>query len=245
MSFLAVGYGIGGGIRIKCVNTIQLLASKKKKALYALQTNIDALCNKYGLNKIGFLTLTFADDVQCHKEATKRFNSLATNVLKNKYSAWIRISERQKSGRWHFHLIVVCKNDIRRGLRFDQLKNRNYRSANAALRGQWEFWRSTAKKYSFGRTELLPVKTDSSRIAAYLAKYLSKAERTADDKGARLVAYSSKVLRVCTQSFSWFKGGQSWRKACALFFTVYKVPQDRYWAYKYGEEIKQMSLLFA
>ena len=243
VSFLAVGYGIGGGIRIKCVNTIQLNASKKKKALFALQTNINALCQRYGTNKIGFLTLTFADDVQCHKEATKRFNSLATNILKNKYESWIRISERQKSGRWHFHLVVVCKDDIRRGLRFDELKNKQYKSANVHLRGEWRFWRSMAKKYNFGRTELLPVRTDSQRIAAYLAKYLSKGERKSEDKGARLVSYSSKVLRVCTQSFSWFKGGQSWRKACALFFTLYKVPQDRYWAYKYGDEIKQISLL--
>ena len=137
------------------MNTIQLLASKKKKAVFALQTNIAALCNKYGTNKIGFLTLTFADNVQCHKEATKRFNSLATNVLKNNYLAWVRISERQKSGRWHFHLVIACKNDIRRGLKFDELKNRNYKSANTALREQWAFWRTTAKKYSLGLTHSL------------------------------------------------------------------------------------------
>ena len=225
------------------MNTIQLNASKKKKSLFALQTNIDAMCGRYGLSKIGFLTLTFADDVQCHKEATKRFNSLATNVLKNNYLAWVRISERQKSGRWHFHLIVACNDDIRRGLRFDELKNRNYKSANTALRNQWRFWRDTAKKYNFGRTELLPIRKSGEAVAAYMAKYLTKNQRTPEDKGARLVSYSSKVLRVCTQSFSWFKGGQSWRKACALFFTLYKVPQDRYWAYKYGDEIKQMALL--
>ena len=201
------------------------------------------MINKHGLNKIGFLTLTFADDVQCHKEATKRFNSLATNVLKKKYKLWIRVSERQQSGRWHFHLLVVCSGDIKRGLRFDELKNKNYKSANGLLRGEWSFWRDVAKKYNFGRTELLPIRKSGQAVAAYMAKYLSKGERTADDKGARLVSYSSKVLRVCTQSFSWFKGGQSWRKACALFFTLYKVPQDRYWAYKYSDQIKQMALL--
>ena len=226
------------------MNTIQLNASKKKKSVFALQTNITAIINKHGINKIGFLTLTFADDVQCHKEATRRFNSLATNILKNKYLAWVRISERQKSGRWHFHLIVVCKNDIRRGLRFDELKNRNYKSASTALRDQWRFWRATAKKYNFGRTELLPVRTNSQRLAAYLAKYLTKSIRTSADKNARLVSYSSKVLRVCTQSFSWCGGGaKKWRQACALFFTFNKVPVCRYWAYKYGDEIKQIALL--
>ena len=226
------------------MNTIQLLASKKKKAVFALQTNIAALCNKYGTNKIGFLTLTFADNVQCHKEATKRFNSLATNVLKNNYLAWVRISERQKSGRWHFHLVIACKNDIRRGLKFDELKNRNYKSANTALREQWAFWRNMAKKYKFGRTELLPIKTDSERVAAYLAKYLTKSERNADDKGARLVSYSSKVLRVCTQRFSWCGGGaKKWRQACDIFFMLYKMPVEKHWAYKYGEQIKKIALL--
>ncbi|MCB1660348.1 MAG: hypothetical protein KDI39_19165, partial [Pseudomonadales bacterium] len=60
------------------MDTIQLNASKKKKQVFALQTNINAMIAKHGLDCIGFLTLTFADDVQCHKEATKRFNSLAT-----------------------------------------------------------------------------------------------------------------------------------------------------------------------
>ncbi len=224
------------------MNTIQLLASKKKKAAFALQTNIAALCEKYGTNKIGFLTLTFADNVQCHKEATKRFNSLATNVLKNKYLAWVRVSERQKSGRWHFHLVIACKHDIRRGLKFDELKNRNYKSANTALREQWAFWRNMAKKYKFGRTELLPIRKSGEAVAAYMAKYLTKGERMADDKGARLVSYSSKVLRVCTQRFSWCAGGaKRWRQACALFFMVYKITPDRYWCYKYGDQIKHMA----
>lgn len=226
------------------MNTIQLLTSKKKKAAFALQTNIAAMIGKYGMERIGFLTLTFADNVQCHKEATKRFNSLATNILKNKYESWVRVSERQKSGRWHFHLIVACKHDIKRGLKFEQLKNKNYQSANKALRGEWSFWRDVAKKYNFGRTELLPIRKSGEAVAAYMAKYLTKGERTADDKGARLVSYSSKVLRVCTQRFSWCGGGaKKWRQACDIFFMVYKITPDRYWCYKYGEQIKQMSLL--
>jgi hypothetical protein len=226
------------------VNTIQLLASKKKKAAFALQTNIAAMIGRYGIERIGFLTLTFADNVQCHKEATKRFNSLATNVLKNKYESWVRVSERQKSGRWHFHLVIACKNDIKRGLRFDELKNKNYKSANKALRGEWRSWRSIAKKYNFGRTELLPIRKSGEAVAAYMAKYLTKGERTADDKGARLVSYSSKVLRVCTQSFSWCGGGaKKWRQACEIFFMLYKIPKVKHWAYKYGEQIKKIALL--
>ena len=101
-----------------------------------------------------------------------------------------------------------------------------------------------AKKYNFGRTELLPIRKSGEAVAAYMAKYLTKGERTADDKGARLVAYSSKVLRVCTQSFSWCGGGaKRWRQACDIFFMLYKIPMVKHWAYKYGDQIKQMALL--
>jgi hypothetical protein len=175
---------------------------------------------KFGIDYIGFLTLTFADDVQCHKEATKRFNSLATGVLNERYLQWVRVSERQKLGRWHFHLVVVSKQDIRRGVDFEAIKNRRYKDgANTALRTEWAFWRKTSKKYGFGRTELLPVRKTGEALAAYVAKYISKgfAFRQSQDKGARLVSYS-KGARVCGSRFS-FVGGRSheWRLRCRLF----------------------------
>ena len=190
-----------------------------RKAGFIVKTNIHAMCEKYGINHIGFLTLTFADDVQCHKEATKRFNSLATNVLNVRYSQWVRVSERQKSGRWHFHLVVVSKQDIRRGVDFAAIAKRDYKSASPALRSEWFFWRTTAKRYGFGRSELLPVKKTGEALASYVAKYISKgfSYRRDEDKGARLVSYS-KNARVCGSRLS-FVGGRSheWRLRCKLF----------------------------
>jgi len=190
-----------------------------RKAGFIVKTNIHAMCEKYGINHIGFLTLTFADDVQCHKEATKRFNSLATNVLNVRYSQWVRVSERQKSGRWHFHLVVVSKQDIRRGVDFAAIAKRDYKSASPALRSEWAFWRNTAKRYGFGRSELLPVKKTGEALASYVAKYISKgfSYRRDEDKGARLVSYS-KNSRVCGSRLS-FVGGRSheWRLRCKLF----------------------------
>lgn len=190
-----------------------------RKAGFIVKTNIHAMTERFGINCIGFLTLTFADDVQCHKEACKRFNSLATNVLNVRYAQWIRVSERQKSGRWHFHLVVVCKQDIRRGVDFAAIAKRDYKSASPALRAEWAFWRNTAKRYGFGRSELLPVKKTGEALAAYVAKYISKgfSYRRDDDKGARLVSYS-KGSRVCGSRFS-FVGGRShqWRLRCKLF----------------------------
>ena len=202
-----------------------------RKAGFIVKTNIHAMCEKYGINHIGFLTLTFADDVQCHKEATKRFNSLATNVLNVRYLQWVRVSERQPvSGRWHFHLVVVCKQDIRRGFNHahyeSNQKNRKIKGykkllhdANDSLKAEWKFWVATSKKYGFGRSELLPVKKTGEALASYVAKYISKgfSTRRDDDKGARLVSYS-KGSRVCGSRFS-FVGGKvkEWRLRCRLF----------------------------
>lgn len=190
-----------------------------RKSEFIIKSNVHAMIECYGLNLIGFLTLTFADDVQCHKEACKRFNSLATNVLNVRYVQWIRVSERQKSGRWHFHLVVVCKQDIRRGVDFAAISKRDYKSASPALRAEWAFWRNTSKPYGFGRSELLPVKKTGEALASYIAKYVSKgfAYRRRDDKGARLVSYS-KGSRVCGSRFS-FVGGKvkEWRLRCRLF----------------------------
>ena len=69
--------------------------------------------------------------------AIKKLPSVLTprhQRIKNKYLSWIRINERQQTGRWHFHLVIVCKDDIRRGLRFDELKIVTIKSANTALR---------------------------------------------------------------------------------------------------------------
>ena len=97
--------------------------------------------------------------------------------------------ERSKSGRLHFHLLVVCREDIRSGFDFAAVKRRDYRSASEYLRGEWAFWRKACPKHNFGRCELLPVKKDGERAAGYLAGYIGKhlRARYAEDKRARLV----------------------------------------------------------
>ena len=79
-----------------------------------------------------------------------------------------------KSGRIHFHLIVNTRQNIRNGLNFRQIQAKNYSSANKALRQLWVLLRENMGKYGFGRSELLPVKTNSKGLARYVAKYIAK-----------------------------------------------------------------------
>lgn len=184
---------------------------------HVLTLEIQQLAKAFGVENLGFLTLTFADPVTDLKEAQKRFRSLNTNVISKRYRRAIGVWERQRSGRIHFHLVVVCRDNIREGFDFDQVERHNYRSANLALRQEWAFWRKTAPAYRFGRTELLPVKSSADGIARYVGKYVSKhvnARRSAD-KGARVVRFIGykSGQRTANARFSWAEGnGFLWRQ---------------------------------
>lgn len=187
-SNISIGEGIPKEHR-ECYNR---LSANHRKAAFKLSKSVGRLCGKWGVERVGFLTLTFADHVTCAKEAGRRFNSLRSNVLAERYGESICVLERQKSGRIHFHLLVVLACDIRTGFSFDQAAAGDYRSANAQLRAEWAFWRQTAKLYGFGRTELMPVKSNEDGLSKYVGKYIAKhvGAREERDKGVRLVRYS-------------------------------------------------------
>ena len=200
------------------------LSQQHRKSACALAWNVQALVDRYGIASIGFLTLTFADPVVCPKAAQQRFNSLATHVLRVRYRDYIRVSERQKSGRLHYHLLVVMPEgvDIRTGCDFDAFSRGVYRSAPAALRAEWTAWRVTAPRFRFGRTELLPVRSTSEGIARYVGKYISKgvANRNSMDHGARLVEYS-RGARIANTKFGWAtSGATAWRNKLAMFARI-------------------------
>lgn len=229
--------GPGGSPALPCLNSNICIMEGGKltpagaRTAYALQQNVANLAAKFGLEKLGFLTLTFADKVVSMKEAQRRFHSLRTNVLRLRYREFLGVPERMKSGRIHFHLLVVLNEDIWTGfdwnayvgasgfwdrwqasgktdvsaLGWHQRLTSDYaRSANDHLRSEWAFWRKTARSYRFGRTELLPVRSTAEAISVYVGKYIAKHmfEREEWDKGYKLVLYSPGA-RTCTAKFGW------------------------------------------
>lgn len=197
----------------------QRFSTQHKKSACALAWNVEFLAEKYGLERLGFLTLTFAQDIKDPREAQRRFNSLATNVLRSRYADYVRVWERTKKGRIHYHLLVVLPVDIRTGVDFAQLEAGCYTSAGLELRKEWAFWRRTAKEYGFGRTELLPIKSTAEGIARYVGKYISKhiSQREEQDKGFRLVEYSRGARQVSTRFAFNSKGSQQWRRKLEVF----------------------------
>ena len=198
------------------------LSGPHRKVAAALSWNVAHVCQRYGMERVGFLTLTFADHVLCAREASRRYHSLATHVLSKRYAAVVRVLERQKSGRIHYHLLVVLPDDIRTGADFDAFAQRDYKSANNHLRREWAFWRHTAPQFGFGRTELMPIRSDANALGQYVGKYIGKhiGQREERDKGVRLVSYS-KDARMATSKFtSVDKYSTEWRAKVQTFACI-------------------------
>ena len=228
--------------------------NSRKRTAFILAESVEKLTNIHPIEKLGFLTLTFKDHVTCPKEAQKRLNSLISHVIKPRYGLYIGVFERQKNGRIHYHFLVSLQDDIRTGVDFNAIKKRDYRTASKALRDEWSFWRKTAEKYRFGRTELLPIKSTSQAIKYYVGKYISKsvtADKDRRDKGVRLPRYS-KGVKAGNIRFAFIsEGATKWRKAVAFFAELlsdhFKQPITEMdhiterlgnrWAYKYRNYI--------
>jgi len=180
------------------VEKINILTGGHKRSAHCLAVEIRAMAKQFGIERIGFLTLTFEEHIIDIREAQRRFHSVATGILKERYKRGVWVWERQESKRVHFHGVVVLGADIRSGCDFKAIEAGDYSSANKALAAEWKFWRhrrqggeGRAEDYGFGRHEFLPVKSNEDGIAYYVGSYIgaSVRARIAGDKGARLVRY--------------------------------------------------------
>jgi hypothetical protein len=236
----AHGGAVGTAAALPCLNTINCnegkndclnqLSAGQRKTAFALKLNVLWLIEKHGLERIGFLTLTFARHIVAYKEAQKALHSLMTGVLKNHYPEYIIVMERMDSKRIHYHLLVVMAEDIRTRFDFAAVKRGDYRSAGDYLRKEWKFWRDTAPRYGFGRTELLPIKKTAEGVAKYVGKYVAKhiGQRLPEDKGARLVRYSKGANPVGTR-LSWVSpGAMMWRAKLGTFCRSLNLNSDNY-----------------
>ncbi len=195
------------------------LSGPRKKVAATLTENIRYLCEKHGMERVAFFTLTFADHVTDPAEAQRRLHSLTAGVLDQRYPHRIRVFERQKSGRIHYHFVVVVPDDIRTGVDPDAIARGDYKTANAALRREWAFWHKTSKKYGFGRHNLQPVKSSHDALALYVGKYIGKGFqfRNEADKGVRLVSYSGDARHMTCKHTAVNKYSDQWRAKCLTF----------------------------
>ena len=186
------------------------LPGTKWKQADALIRNIAWLVKIFGPERIGFVTLTVGDfitggkfrNLRDRQEAQRRFHSYLTNGLSKRYRCGVVVTERHLNGGIHFHLAVVTSQDIRGHLDFDAcfppkdphgkpVREPDYRTANAAIKGEWAYLRRACKSYGFGWHQLQPMRETGEALGCYLGKYLMKdwAQRPPEDKGARCLRY--------------------------------------------------------
>ena len=203
------------------------LQNLDRKRAFALGENCRYFIEKHGIERIGFLTLTFLAMIVDPKEAQAMFNSLATGVLRPMFGDYVRVIEphrKKRRGAIHYHLLVACPCDIRTGFDFDAIRRRDYRSASPGLRSIWARLRNRLPGYGFGRSELLPIKSTAEGAARYVGKYLGKSRsiRAGDTdgvswKGVRTVQYSQ-GWRPVSLRFAWWEGkeggARDWRDLC-------------------------------
>jgi len=175
-------------------------AQRLKRLIVELE--IQGMVIRWGVERIGFLTFTFADEVKTIKEAQRRFNSMNSNGFSGRYAEWVCVVQRHKDNRIHFHLVVVLDQDIRTGFDFKAVKARDYSSASSYLKAEWAWLRALMPEYQFGRHELLPVRLTEG-FGKYVARYVGRSEDTRQgEKGARLVRYSKGFIRTVCGPFS-------------------------------------------
>jgi len=221
----------------------------KAKQASALAYNIKWMADTFGIERVGFLTLTVGDTINGkfikvseRAEASRRFNSIM-NRIRERYQCGVIVTERHKDGGIHFHLVVVLSFDARTGFDFDRVKRRDYRSVSKELRDEWLWWRENQAKYGFGRHELTPIKSNGEAIGRYVGKYLGKSceARTDDDYGGRCVRYFgrwSKSGTKCGPPMS-SRHGTLTKRACAWRECAKQV---QIWTKHLGVEINEHNI---
>ncbi|HEX3716571.1 MAG TPA: hypothetical protein VH595_01275 [Verrucomicrobiae bacterium] len=141
----------------------------------------------------------------------KRWHSLLSNVIANRYGDWVCVLEMHSDGVWHFHVVVSVEADIRTGTDIETLTNyslpykmrRGVRFRNEALATEWSHLRGVCCKYRFGRAELMPIKKNGEALARYVAGYLAKSwARVPSGRKSRLVRLSRSLSGNITMRFS-------------------------------------------
>jgi hypothetical protein len=100
-----------------------------------LRCNLQDLIERVGIDRVGFMTLTFPFIIWSRKRAEKRFHSFETHVLSELVDEYIAVPERQENGSLHYHLAVAFPFDIRSGFHFASCSAANLIKKHSYLGG--------------------------------------------------------------------------------------------------------------
>lgn len=233
-----------GATSLPCLSSVNCdkgradLTPAQRKTAHALAANVSHFVETYGVENVGFLTITFGGKLDW-KEAQRRFHNYARRVLSKWFGDYIRVLEFQRNGNPHYHLVVACPGDIATGFNWTHYEAVRdwYGNGRKGRRPRGNLGRTelltrihaellqTAMAYRIGRMELVPIRTCAEAIGRYVGGYLQKglAGKKPEHKRARSVCYSRGFQRAYNGRFSWVEGkSREWRAKVAA------------WAQKHG-----------
>jgi hypothetical protein len=202
------------------------LTPNQKSVRHKLMLAVEWMVRKYGLERVGLLTLSFGvpgsgkgsyETWALRQQAKewdfvqKRWHSFCTNIVAKRYENWVCVFELHRDRVWHLHVVVATREDIRTGTNLEMLSNyklpywmrRGKHLRNDALAAEWKALRERACKYRFGRVELLPVKKSGQAVGLYLGDYLVKTYNTIPaGRRCRLVRFSKGINRAIGGKFT-------------------------------------------
>ena len=162
--------------RLPCLKADNCIRTAGRKQLFVAQENIRLYIEKFGADNIGVLTITTPSECLSARDFQVKWHPFRTNVISRMFPTGMWVRERQpRTGNWHAHAVVDLGWDIRTSFPFDQVGKGFYANVDPRLRDVWKRLREKAARYNFGRTELLPIKSNGEGFAVYVTKYLGKA----------------------------------------------------------------------
>ena len=191
----------------------------------SLAINVKSFAKRYGIERLGFLTLTFGENLKDPREAQRRYKNLSRTWRRDKpFKVLVKVVEEQKRGAIHYHLLVLMDKDIRTGFDFQafaragEAYTKGYRKegnrwtkiyaskASPHLKEMWAYNRKKCESHGFGRAELAPIEYPNN-IGSYLGKYLVKGDNYMGGNGqkvrVRQLTYARDIRRVANPNFSW------------------------------------------
>jgi hypothetical protein len=161
----------------KAIRRLQNANAGRMRSAYCIEQEVIALAKEFTIDRIGFLTLTFKDEITDEVEAQRRLRSLYSNHLRRMILRGIVVLERQHNGRIHYHAVVALPAEVdlqRDRFPWDEVKRKYYANVSPSLRAIWAELRSACDGCGFGRSELLPIRKCGTALGRYISKYLIK-----------------------------------------------------------------------
>ena len=182
------------------------------KSYEILHVSLDNYFRLHPVASTLFVTLTFAKDVRCPKEAYRRLNSLNNDVRK-RYTGHFWVLHLHQSGRLHYHLIIPAGFDCHNGTCLEDWYPKNNRSPaqkrasmNPRLRVESYWWQTTARSHGFGIVEVAPIYSNAEAIRNYLLTRPTDSQLSALPPRTRFWG-CRKHLKIGTTNFGWVSPG--------------------------------------